>query len=333
MPVRAIQLSQDHDVMGHPASPASQPSAATPISLPSPHPSTGVLCTARKRLTYDDLLFAVTNHHLQQPLPVRPVVMGFLPFDDGQIQPRYLLQAEDLLVMRMGVVSKTVPSAAIKRLMSERRAAYLAEHGKDMPAVASRLLRSDCITSLLSTALASERDALIFYRPSTGRVFLAEQGLSQAEVVLRALATFVPQLECKAWRPSRSVGEDLRGWVLEQAQPAAFLLGDSLKMATAKGTSVAFRNANMCSPELLSHFDQGSRVIELGLKQVGEDPPMDFTFDTTGILRRIRLGESSKHEGLTGLSLLLAGLIEFADAIFPCADHLIGAISREDAEK
>lgn len=322
------QLEQVQDAMGQsPAALSLGGADVTPVSLPNPRPASGILCSAARGLTYDDLLEKVAKHRMENPLPVSPVVMGFLPFDDGQITPRYLLNAQDLLVMRLGIVSKTVPAAAIRRMMKEREQAYQENFGTQMPATQSQQLRGDCITELLSNAHASERDSLIFYQPSSGLMFVSEQGLTPAQAVVQTLNSFLPGMQARFLRPPAMVGDLIRGWFTENDFPEAVRPGRGLKMTTSREATVSFRNAEMGSPEVLAHFDLGSQVQELDLVITTDQGDATLSFNTAGMVRRIRIESRVNTEGLDGLSRLLREMSGFSGILFPALRCLYMAIA------
>lgn len=297
--------------------------------MPDPCPASGALCAATRGLSYDDLLFAVSNHRMESPLPVSPVVMGFLPFDDGELAPRYLMEGPDLLVMRLGVVSRTVPTAAVRRLMKSRQQDYERAHGAQMPAQHARQLRGDCITELLASAHASERDSLVFYQPSTGLMFVPEKGATQIQAVVQALNRFVPALAIKGLRPRPGVGELIKGWLTHDVFPDGVTPGRGLRMVTSKGATVSFRNAEMGAPEVLAHFDLDSEVQDIDLAVKIPQGTVTFAFSVNGMVRRLRVGDKVNAEGLAGLSLLLKQMDAYAQAVFPGLRVIYRAIASE----
>lgn len=283
-------------------------------------PSGGVLFLAKPGLSREIFEEAVATYPLKSLGIVRPLIRGFLPFGDDEYATDYLLLAEDLIVLRLGLIKRNVPAPAISRLVKEKKSK------PEFIGVKTSTLKSDSTQELLERAIPDERDSLIYYQPSSGLLFVADSRDAGAQEAITLFTGMIPELHVERWQAELSLINIMTRWLKEgpASLPDGLNFGQAARFLGPEKSVVTIKGQDPRQEHLLAHLDvEGVKVTELAFEN---DPGVSLVLTESGFFRSLDLPK--EIEPASGLTPALQAHV-FFEAASDLFSRLVNRIREE----
>lgn len=299
-----------------------------PVSGAKLSPTSGQLFLTSHPVSHRTLLAAVEKRCLRHPLPVRPKLAGFLPFDvpdaDSGLPVDHMLSNGRLSVLRHACITRNIPAAALAR--AQQKALDVARRTSKGQALSEQQamdVKGGVYSDLLAGAFVDEKEAPIYYLHDSGFVFVAQRSQNLANEGASLVDQVLEEHASKPFKFATRCADVLSRWLLEATPPADFEFGESALLVGSDKAKAKFDRHDLTSKEVVDHLHAGLQVIEL---QLIHRERVTFTLTQTGFIKGIALAETAPIEDVDGVSAQLVQALHYARTVFPAIAAALQAV-------
>jgi recombination associated protein RdgC len=162
---------------------------------------------------------------------------------------------------------KVLPAAVIRERLEERVAEIRAREGHPPGRRAKAALRDELVQDLLPRAFARSVRIYAYIDPRNGWILVDSGTARRAEEVLTLLRESLGSLPVRPLEARESQAAVMTGWLLGQADPAPFALGDEceLRDPSSEGAVARCRRQELDAEEIRAHLEAGKQVRRLAV--------------------------------------------------------------------
>lgn len=234
----------------------------------------------------DDLEYRLDQH---QFLPVEAPNLkssGWAVVRDGELH----LRSHGNLLLNLTIESKVIPPSALRRAVDEKCAALEKVQGFAPGKKVRAEVKEQVIDELTARALTKRVDTKVWIDTVRGRVVIDSSVVGTLALIQSLLIKAGLELVyMNAW-----AGERMNSWLVDDGElPADYAIDDAIVMEYPgeRGTTVAFKKANLGEAAVTTHADRGAVVTSMAMTYKSR---VSFALSPIHQLRNIRLLDITK---------------------------------------
>lgn len=185
---------------------------------------------------------------------------------------------------------KLLPASVIKDEILEKIEEFTDTNGRAPKGKEKAELKDAVMLHLLPLAFATHKDVYAWIDLKEKLVITNTSSAKQAEATLSLLRKALGSLPLKPLDVNEGVSSSLTKWLLDNAVPSSFELGERISMYSPSNEKkiVNAKSDNLMEDEILQHLRQGKLVSKIALKY---DGVMSFVLDEDLSVKSIKLDD------------------------------------------
>ncbi len=204
------------------------------------------------------------------------------PGGDGAM----VFEAAGFWLIELGIESKVLPSAVVRREADARAALIAEEQGYRPGRKQMKDLREQVMQELLPTALVRPSSIRAWISPAHGLLVVDAASRRRAEDVLEALRDALDTFPLQLVRTRVSAQRAMAEWLIDGVLPGPFSFEHDceLRSMTEEGASVRYARGELDFDQVREHLEAGKQPMQLRLTF---DQSVSFTLTAGLELRRL----------------------------------------------
>lgn len=258
----------------------------------------------------------------------------------GWIPPRGHANGADIefigshAILKLMIETKTVPAAAIDKLVKARTEAIEQSTGRKPGKKERRELADDARLELLPSAFPKQTAVAVWIDRNAGLIVLDTASQARADEVMTALVRDIEGLQISTLQtqesPTACMTADLKDYQCAQE----FDIGRSceLELPGESKSTVRYSNINLDNDEIKTHIQQGMQATRLAMTWEGR---VDFVLTQAGHLTKLRFLEAvfeKANEGADNFDTNVAILTGELSLLIPSLVSALGGLQKEPAK-